>query len=190
MMNERIREKEFKFKDRKYVEKLDKEQLRDRIYKYELEDYDQQYYYDNKKREMYLVMYIYNPPGRILHKYFSYKFNMVPDFKLYSEQKEHFNGQQKLYNLGKVNQMRQKSILMFPNDNSVLRVERNRVGEMERWGVNVRLEEENSMGIKENHYYYQIDGQMRINYYRKEGKVRLDITEKGKVISCNDEGDI
>jgi len=31
---------------------------------------------------------------------------------------------------------------------------------------------------------------MRINYYRKEGKVRLDITEKGKVISCNDEGDI
>jgi len=25
MMNERIREKEFKFKDRKYVEKLDKE---------------------------------------------------------------------------------------------------------------------------------------------------------------------
>jgi len=43
---------------------------------------------------------------------------------------------------------------MFPNDNSVLRVERNRVGEMERWGVNVRLEEENSMGIKENHYYY------------------------------------
>jgi len=79
---------------------------------------------------------------------------------------------------------------MFPNDNSVMRVDRNRIGDMERWNVNIRSEEENSMGIKTNHYYYQIDNEMRINYYDKESQVRLDITENDRVISCIHNGDI
>lgn len=42
-------------------------------------------------------MYAYNPPGRVLHKYFTYKHNVMPSLQLYRKKQETYDSQSSLY---------------------------------------------------------------------------------------------
>lgn len=129
MMGEKVKERQFDFSGRLWREDLNTRQMRERLHWLELEDMDMHYMYHGATAQLYLVLYSYNPPGRVLSRHFTYPHNLYPQLPLFRQHSSHYIATPTLYTLPGITEIKQKQQLMFPDDNSVIRMERSWTGE-------------------------------------------------------------
>jgi len=125
MMKSREKEREWEFGDRIFEERLDQNILRQRLYRYLLFEPEVQSIYDEEDDALLLSLYFRNPPGRILRKKWTCPWRVIPNLEnwinFFKESEKNFYNEFYYnidYNL--VENLHEKTKLMYPNDSSVI----------------------------------------------------------------------
>lgn len=125
MMKSKEKEREWDFGDRIFEERLNSNVLKQRLYRSLLFEPDIQSIYDEDEDALLLSLYFRNPPGRILRKKWTCPWRVLPNLENWinffkDSEKNYYN--EFYYNIdyNLIENLHEKTKLMYPNDSSVI----------------------------------------------------------------------